>query len=59
MSGPDVRWEPPRSHTLASTPADRARAAVPGDVSARIVLFLLIACTAVAVLDLYLLYASA
>jgi hypothetical protein len=59
MSGPHVRWEPPRSQTLASTPAARERGAAPGDVSARIVLLLLIACTAVAVLDLYLLYASA
>lgn len=65
MSGPDVRWDSPcnapaSEMTLRWESADSAARSVRSgnDASAWIVLALLVACTLVALLDLFLLYAA-
>jgi hypothetical protein len=57
MSGHGVRWEPPRPDATAAAVTMR-RTSTSGDPCARIVVFLLVACTIVALFDLYLLYGA-
>jgi hypothetical protein len=58
MSGHDVRWKPPRPEATGTAAAIRRKPAS-GDVYAGIVVLLLVACTIVALFDLYLLYGGA
>jgi len=57
MTNHDVRWNPPRPETTGAASAVRPKSS--GDPYAWIVVLLLVACTTVALFDLYLLYGGA
>jgi hypothetical protein len=57
MSSHDVQWKPPRPDATAAA-ATMRRTSTSGDPCGRLVVLLLIACTIVALFDLYLLYGA-